>query len=434
MTDARAVALDILQAVLRRRRPLDDTLAANRDLARLEPRDRAFARLLVATALRRLGQVDAAIDARLERPLPAKRAVVHDILRLGVAQIAFLDTPPHAAVDTAVALARSRGQAAFAGLVNAVLRRAADAGMPPPDDPAHQNVPDWLWHSWATAYGEENAAAIARAHLAEATLDITVRDPDAAMHWAAALGAEILPTGSLRREAGGDPAHLPGFAEGAWWVQDAAAALPMRLLGDVSGRRVADLCAAPGGKTAQLAAAGAEVTAVDISGKRLERLRRNFTRLGLVAATVTADAAKWLPPEPFDAVLLDAPCTATGTLRRHPDIAWNKGPEQVVRLAGLQDRLLAAALRMVRPGGTLVYATCSLQPEECEQRIAALADSAAPYEIDPVRPQELPGLEHAITPDGALRTLPCHWAESGGIDGFYAVRLRRLRGRGKRTR
>jgi 16S rRNA (cytosine967-C5)-methyltransferase len=425
MKDARSTALDLLQDVLRRRRPLDAALAANRDLARLEPRDRAFARLLTATALRRLGQIDSAIDARLERKLPAKRAVVRDILRLGVAQLAFLDVAPHAAVDTSVALAGARGQAGMKGLVNALLRRVAETGPPPAGDPDHLNVPDWLWQSWAAAYGEETGGAIARANLAEAPLDITVKDPDTAARWAAALDAEILPTGSLRRRTGGDPAILPGFAEGSWWVQDAAAALPARLLGVVSGLLVADLCAAPGGKTLQLAAAGASVAAVDISEKRLGRLRQNLARVGLDAETVVADAAAWTPPEPFDAVLLDAPCTATGTLRRHPDIAWNKGPDDVGHLTAVQDRLLAAALRMVKPAGTVVYATCSLQPEECGERITALAQAGPPFEIDPIGPQEIPGLGIAVTLDGALRALPSHWAERGGIDGFYAVRLRR---------
>ncbi len=426
MTDARAIALDILQDVLRRGRPLDEALAAHRDLGRLEPRDRAFARLLTATVLRRLGQIDAAIDARLERSLPVKRAVVRDILRLGVAQIAVLGLARHAAVDTAVALAGARRQAGLKGLVNAVLRRIAEAGPLPPDDPAHLNVPDWLWQSWTSAYGADTAAAIARANLAEAPLDITLKDPETAARWAAVLDAESLPTGSLRRRAGGDPAALPGFTEGVWWVQDAAAALPARMLGDVAGQRVADLCAAPGGKTLQLAAAGAHVTAVDISDKRLVRLRGNLERVGLTAETVVADAAKWTPSEPFDAVLLDAPCTATGTLRRHPDIAWNKGPEDVARLTAVQDRLLSAALRMARPGGTVIYATCSLQQEECGDRIAALAATGAAFEIDPVGPQEIPGFGESVTPDGALRTLPCHAAERGGIDGFYAARLRRI--------
>ena len=425
MKDARAIALDLLQDVLRRHRALDEALAANRDLARLAPRDRGFARLLCATVLRRLGQIDAAIDARLDRKLPAKRAVVRDILRLGVAQIACLELAPHAAVDTAVALARARGQAGLTGLVNALLRRIAEAAPLAADDPGHLNVPGWLWQSWAAAYGEDTAIAIARANLAEAPLDISVKDPDAAAHWASALDAEILPTGSLRRRTGGDPAVLPGFAEGAWWVQDAAAALPARLLGAVSGLLVADLCAAPGGKTLQLAAAGANVVAVDISDKRLGLLRRNLARVCLDAETVVADAAAWTPSGPFDAVLLDAPCTATGTLRRHPDIAWNKGLEDVARLTAVQDRLLRAAVQMVKPGGTVVYATCSLQPEECGERIAALAAGGAPFAIDPLGPQEVPGLDDAIAQDGALRTLPCHWAESGGVDGFYAARLRR---------
>ncbi|UCH73452.1 MAG: RsmB/NOP family class I SAM-dependent RNA methyltransferase [Rhodospirillales bacterium] len=424
MTDARAIALDLLEAVLQRRRPLDEALAGHRDLARLDARDRAFARLLVATALRRLGQIDAAIDARLARPLPRKRAAVRDILRLGVVQLAALDTKPHAAVDTAVALARARGQAGLAGLVNAVLRRIAEAGPLPPDDPAHLNVPEWLWDSWAAAYGEETAAAIARAHLLDPPLDLTPKDPDSAARWAETLGADILPTGSLRRRGGGDPAQLPGFAEGAWWVQDAAAALPVRLVGAVAGERVADLCAAPGGKTAQLAAAGALVTAVDISEKRLSRLRDNLARLGLTATTVAADATGWPPPEPFDAVLLDAPCSATGTLRRHPDIAWTKRKDDMRRLGALQDRLLAAALRMVRPGGLVVYATCSLQPEECEQRITALLGTGAAERV-PLAVDEIPGLDTAITAAGDLRTLPCHWAGSGGLDGFYAARLRR---------
>jgi 16S rRNA (cytosine967-C5)-methyltransferase len=242
--------------------------------------------------------------------------------------------------------------------------------------------------------------------------------------WAERLEAEILPTGSLRREAGGDVAALPGFAEGEWWVQDAAAALPVRMLGDVSGLRVADLCAAPGGKTAQLIVAGARVTAVDISGKRLERLAQNLARLGLVAETIVADAVKWRPETPLDAVLLDAPCTATGTLRRHPDIAWNKQPADLARLASLQDRLLAAALAMVKPGGLVVYATCSLQPEECEQRIAGLLESAANVERVAIAADEVPGLEDTVTAPGDLRTLPCHWAERGGLDGFFAARLR----------
>ncbi len=425
MTDARAIALDLLEAVLGRKQPLDEALAASRLLAGLESRDRAFTRLLVATVLRRLGQIDAAIDARLERPLPAKRAAVRNILRLGTAQLGFLGMAPHAAVNTSVELAQARRLGGFKGLVNAVLRRLGEAGALPAGDPKHLNVADWLWQSWRAAYGERGAAAVAAANLREAPLDISLKDPGEAASWAERLEAEILPTGSLRREAGGDVAALPGFAEGEWWVQDAAAALPVRMLGDVSGLRVGDLCAAPGGKTAQLIVAGARVTAVDISGKRLERLAQNLARLGLVAETIVADAVKWRPETPFDAVLLDAPCTATGTLRRHPDIAWNKGPGDMARLAALQDRLLAAAVDMVIPGGPVVFATCSLQRAEGEDRIAALLEAGAPVERDGLSIGEMPELDEAVTGAGDLRTLPCHWADRGGIDGFYSARLRR---------
>ncbi len=426
MKDARTIALDLLQDVLRRGRPLDEALAANTDLPGLEARDRAFARLLTATVLRRLGQIDAAIDERLERPLTAKRAAVRDILRLGVAQIALLGLAPHAAVNTSVELVGRGGQAGMKGLVNAVLRRIAEVGPIPPDDPEHLNVPAWLWRDWEDSYGPETAAAIATANLAEAPLDITLKSRGEAELWAERLEAEILPTGTLRRMAGGDVTALPGFADGAWWVQDAAAALPVRLLGDVSGLRVADLCAAPGGKTAQLAAAGAQVTAVDISSRRLQRLSENLERLGLAAETVAVDVAKWTPDAPFDAVLLDAPCSSTGTLRRHPDIAWNKTPEDVARLTAVQDRLLAAALALVKQGGLLVYATCSLQPREGAERIDALLASGAAAERVPVGPDEVPDLTEAITPAGDLRTLPCHWAARGGMDGFFVARLRRV--------
>jgi 16S rRNA (cytosine967-C5)-methyltransferase len=240
------------------------------------------------------------------------------------------------------------------------------------------------------------------------------------------LDAALLPTGSLRRPAAAGPVEeLPGFAEGAWWVQDAAAALPARFLGPVAGKRVIDLCAAPGGKTAQLAAAGARVAAVDRSAKRLERLTENLARLDLAAETVAADAALWRPTEPAAAVLLDAPCTATGTIRRHPDVPWLKGPQDLAKLVPLQDRLLAAATAMTEPGGTLVYCVCSLQPEEGPERIAALLAAGAPVERVPIAPREVGGLDELLTPLGELRSLPCHLAERGGLAGFYAARLRR---------
>lgn len=426
MHNPRAIALGLLQDVLRRGRALDEALAANANLSALESRDRAFVRLLVATTLRRLGQIDGAIDARLQRPLSPRHAKVRDILRLGAAQVAFLDMAAHAAVDTSVELVGSGGQAGMKGLVNAILRRIAEAGALQKDDPDRLNVPGWLWREWEAAYGPDTAAAVARANLSEAPLDITLKSPTEASLWADRLDAEILPTGTLRRAGGGDVTTLPGFSEGEWWVQDAAAALPARLLGDVSGMRIADLCAAPGGKTAQLAAAGARVTAVDLSEKRLRKLTENLARLRLAAETVVADAAKWKPERPFDAVLLDAPCTATGTLRRHPDIAWSKTPQDLKRLATLQDRLLRAAVTMVKPGGLLIYATCSLQPQEGEERIAALLTAEPGVVRSPLAPGEPSGLPpDAVTQDGDLRTLPCHWADRGGMDGFFGARLRR---------
>ncbi len=358
---ARHVALDLIGAVLRRKRPLDDAIEDNPAMHRLPSRDRAFARLLVATVLRRLGQIDALIADCLNIPLAPRAALVQDILRLGVAQLLFLRTPPHAAVATSVDVAQSRGFVSHKGLVNAVLRRLSVEGAQRVEeqDAARLNTPDWLWQSWSRTYGETTARAIAEAHLKEAPLDLTLRDD--AETWRASLEGVLLPTGTLRRAAGGALATLPGYAEGAWWVQDAAAALPARLFGDLAGREVVDLCAAPGGKTAQLATAGARVTAVDRSSRRLERLISNLQRLELPIAAVGADALTWRPPHPVEAVLLDAPCSTTGAIRRHPDVPHLKFPEDVARLSVVQENLLRAAIEMLRPGGTLIYCTCSLE-------------------------------------------------------------------------
>lgn len=425
----RAVALHVLDAVLRHRRPLDEALARDRGLPGLSSRDRAFARLLAATVLRRLGQLDAVIDARLERPLKAKLAAVRLLLRLGAAQLLFLGTPAHAAVSTTVGLARGPRAEAYRGLINAVLRRLAADGpaMIAAQDEVRLTTPGWLWQSWIDAYGEATARRIASAHLADPPIDLTLKDPAAREAWAQRLNARVLPTGSLRLPRGsGDIVDLPGYAEGAWWVQDAAAALPARLFPHLDGREAIDLCAAPGGKAAQLAAMGARVTAVDQAAGRLERLRGNLDRLGLEARLVEADAGQWHPARPAQAVLLDAPCTATGTLRRHPDIAHLKSPEDVAALALKQARLLAAACAMVAPGGTLIYATCSLQPEEGPAQIDALLADGAPFKRVPVTAAEIGGLAEAITPAGDVRTLPCHLADIGGLDGFYIARLRRV--------
>ena len=420
---ARNVALDLIGAVLRRKRPLDDAIDDNPEMHALAGRDRAFARLLTATVLRRLGQIDALIAQCLSTPLAPRAATVHDILRLGVAQLLFLRTPPHAAVATSVDIAHSRGFLSHKGLVNAVLRRLSIEGpaLIEEQDAARLNTPGWLWQSWSRIYGEATTRAIAASHLKEAPLDLTLRGDVEA--WSAKLQGVMLPTGTLRRAAGGSLVSLPGYAEGAWWVQDAAAALPARLFGELAECYVVDLCAAPGGKTAQLAAAGARVTAIDRSTRRLERLVANFERLALPIAAVAADALTWRPPHPVDAVLLDAPCSTTGAIRRHPDVPHLKLPEDVARLAVVQDNLLHAAIEMLRPGGILVYCTCSLEPEEGVGRIAALLEAGAPVARRAIDPGEIGARAEWITAQGDLRTLPCHFDEYDGIDGFYCARL-----------
>jgi 16S rRNA (cytosine967-C5)-methyltransferase len=420
MTDARAVALEALSQILRRHQALDDALKLD---GIAESRDRAFARLLVATTLRRKGQIDAVLGKCLEKQPPHP---IEDLLRLAVAQLLFLDVKPHAVVDSSVELAKTIGYVPLAKLVNAVLRRISTEGQAwvAAQDPAPLNAPDWLWQSWVSAYGEKGAREIAAAHLVEPPLDLT--PAGSADIWADRLEAAQLFTGSLRRLAGGSVTALPGYEEGGWWVQDAAATLPVRLLDPHPGEHIADLCAAPGGKTAQLAAAGAVVTALDRSARRLSRLQENLTRLNLSAELVTADASAWSPPALFDKVLLDAPCSATGTMRRHPDVAWTKQPADIAKLAAAQDRLLAAAAKMVKPGGLLVFCTCSLQPEEGAARIDQFLRSDARFQCVPIEAGEVGGLSDLLSEQGDLRTLPSHLAEIGGMDGFYAARLRRI--------
>lgn len=421
--NARKVALDVLDHVLGpEHRAFDETFQGHAQLMRLAVRDRAFARLLITTVLRRLGQLDhTALSLLRYRP---KELRVTNMLRLGAAQLLFLSTPPHAAVAETVRLAMA-GFRREVPLLNAVLRKLAADGRRLLDgqDAAKLNTPKWLWDSWEAAYGEARARAIAEAHLGEPPLDLSVmRDAE---RWASELGAEILPTGTLRRRSGGLVEALPGFDQGVWWVQDAAAALPAMMLGPLKGKRVLDIGAAPGGKTAQLASMGAKVTALERSPRRAEFLVRNLGRLTLDAEIVVADALEWQAPAPFDAVLLDAPCTATGTIRRHPDVPWSKSPADVQRLAEVQSRMLAAAISMLKPGGALVYAVCSLQPEEGPQRIEALLAADTRVVRDPISRAELKGLPVELTPQGEIRTLPCQLAESGGLDGFFIARLRR---------
>lgn len=422
---ARRVAVAALDTIDRAQGAVDDAVGRALDAGTLDPRDRAFARNLIATTLRRRGQIDAALLACLDRPLSGQVTAIRNILRLGAAQLLFLETPSHAAVDSAVRLAEAGPNRRYKGLINAVLRRLTrEAELLTKDqDAARLNTARWLWDSWTTAYGAETCRRIADAHLAEPPLDLSVRT--APESWAERLSGSVLPGGSVRLWPRGPVTDLDGYADGGWWVQDAAAALPVRLLGGVAGKRVVDLCAAPGGKTAQLAAMGAQVTAIDRAAARLDRLRRNLSRLRLEAETVCADAATWQPAEAADAVLLDAPCSATGTIRRHPDIGWTKTPEQVRALTAEQDRLLAAALAMVKPGGTVVYCVCSLQPEEGSERIAVLHADGPEATVERIEAAELGGPAEWIDEAGFLRTLPCHLERDGGMDGFFAARLKK---------
>ncbi len=423
---ARLLAADALDRVLRGNTALEDAFAND---AGLEPRDRALAFRIVATCLRRLGTLKAVIGGLLDKGAPKSAPKVETILLVGAAQILFMDVPDHAAVGLSVDLARGdRTTAGFAGLINAVLRRLTREHVErlAAIDTLAVDTPEWMRARWVRAYGAERARAICEIHAFEPALDLTVTGDPA--HWATELNGEVLPTGSVRVLQAGLVRALPGYDDGAWWVQDAAAALPARLLGDIAGKSVADMCAAPGGKTAQLAAAGAKVTAVDRNGQRLVRLKENLARLKLSADVREGDAAA-IQAGPFDAILLDAPCSATGTLRRHPDIAWSKRPADIGTLATVQGRLLDHALDLLKPGGVLVYATCSLEPEEGEDQITRILATRKDVKRDEIRPDDVPGIAPFITPQGDVRTLPCDWVrgepERSGLDGFFAARLRK---------
>lgn len=419
--NARQAAADLVVAVLDLGRALEDALDKTPSFKALEGRDRAFARALATTTLRRLGGIDAVLAQFLERPLPDTATHARAMLRIGAAQLLVLGTPAHAAVGETVEAANGIREArGFAKLINAVLRRVSrDGATVFVAQPAGADLPNWLFTRWRATYGRATAEAIARALQNEAPLDLSVKRD--ATDWAARLGGVLTPTSSVRL-AHGIVDQLPGFSDGAWWVQDAAAALPAHLLGDVVGKHVLDLCAAPGGKTLQLAAAGARVTAVDKSEERLVRLRENLARTRLEAEVVRGDALRLRAKVQFDAILLDAPCTSTGTLRRHPDVAWLRRPSDVRALSELQAELIAAAANMIKPGGTLVYAVCSLEPEEGPGVITEVMKSGA-WTRAPIRRGEIAGADDFITTDGEVRTLPSHWPEIGGLDGFYAARL-----------
>ncbi len=422
----RHAALSAVMAVHKSGTALDTGLASHPDWKRMEARDRGFARAIATAAIRRDGALRAALDTLIEQPLPDKALKARMVLLCGAAERLVLDGAAHAAVDGWVSLmANDASTRAYKNLANAVLRRVAtgDARAAFEACDPLEDLPPWLSLRWVDGYGEDIARAMAFARSGPPPLDLTVKPGVDAAALAESLGGLVLPTGSVRRAEIGAVDALPGFDAGDWWVQDAAAALPARLLNPQAGERIAELCAAPGGKTMPLAAAGAQVVAVEASGKRLKRVAANLQRTGLTAELVTADAVTWRPEALLDAVLLDAPCTATGTLRRRPDSAFAKQDGDVANLAGIQDRLLDAAVDMVRSGGRVVYCTCSLEAGEGEDRISALLARRSDVRLDPVHHDEMPELGEAITPHGAVRTRPDLWADRGGLDGFYMARL-----------
>jgi 16S rRNA (cytosine967-C5)-methyltransferase len=431
---ARRIAADILDGVLHKHRTLDEQLdgaAAHPGLKSLSDRDRALMRRLVATILRRLGTLGHVLSRLLDRGVPTDAPRAQSALLIGAAQILWMDVPDHAAVDLSVRLVQSDRRAAkYAGLVNAVLRRCAREGQPLIDEVKSKNldVAPWLLARWSAHYGAAVAADIANAIGQDPSFDVTVKSD--AEQWATRLHGEMLPTGSVRTLLQGSVTMLPGFTDGQWWVQDAAAALPARLFGDIAGKNIVDLCAAPGGKTAQLVHGGARVTAVDRSPARMARLRDNLIRLSLDAEFVVADGAEWLGQnhgEGFDGILIDAPCTSTGTIRRHPDIGWLRQESDIAPLVATQKRLLQRAVAALKPGGMLVYCTCSLEPEEGEFAIADLLKSETTMQRLPIGADEVAGLSEILSPEGDLRTLPCHLPHPdprlAGLDGFYAARL-----------
>ncbi|KQY23785.1 RsmB/NOP family class I SAM-dependent RNA methyltransferase [Pararhizobium sp.] len=431
---ARQAAAKMLAAVVDRKTSLDGMLDAgngNPVYRELNEADRALVRAILNSALRQLPRIEAMIGSLLQNPLPEGARALDHVLTVAAAQILYLDIPDHSAVDLAVEQAQiDPRNKRFASLVNAVLRRMSREKQDLLENVGEKipAIPAWFHKRLVTYYGADEAARIADALLAPAAIDLTVKsDPQG---WAEKLNGRLLPTGSVRLAGfSGSVPSLEGFEDGEWWVQDAAAALPAKLFGDLAGKRVVDLCAAPGGKTAQLILAGADVTALDQSASRLKRLKGNLARLGLAAATQEINMADFRTGELFDAALLDAPCSSTGTIRRHPDVLWTKGPEDIEKLAVLQEKLLRHALTLVKPGGLVVFSNCSLDTREGEDVTArVLADGDC--ERVAIRPSDWSGLEKAVTPLGEFRTTPAmidpQDGFAGGLDGFYAVVLRKI--------
>ncbi|MGR6432741.1 RsmB/NOP family class I SAM-dependent RNA methyltransferase [Rhizobium sp. PAMB 3174] len=431
--EARAAAAKLLGAVVDRKTSLDGMLDAeggNPAYKALSAADQALVRAILTTALRHLPRIDAALSMLIDNPLPEGARSLYHLLAVGAAQILYLDIPDHSAVDIAVELAtRDPRSRRFAKLANAVLRNMSRRKPDILRETASISViPEWFMERLVADYGKETAQKIAESHNQPAAIDLTVKSDPAG--WAERLGGQVLVTGSVRLgAAAGFIPDLPGFAEGEWWVQDAAASIPARLFGDIRGQRVADLCAAPGGKTAQLVLAGAEVTAIEKSRSRLARLRSNLERLGLRAELVEADAADYQPEALFDAVLLDAPCSSTGTARRHPDVFWTKTEADIEKLAGVQQRLLRHAAGLIRVGGTIVFSNCSLDKAEGEAMIEKILSEINGLERVPIQAQDWPDFAYLISGKGEIRTTPDMQVSAEGnafgLDGFFACILKR---------
>ncbi len=433
---SRLAAGELLTLTLDRGLDLETAMDQARAFRKLEGPDRGFARAIAGAALRALGRIDWALGGMLDRPLDDIEPEVRALLRAGCAQLWMLGVADHAAVSATVeAAGRWHEARRGGGLVNAVLRRAAREAEAFHAAPATAVWPDWMAAKLKSALGAERAEAMAALQLEEPPIDLTLKPGEDAAAWADRLGGRVLPGGSIRLENGAGLLGLPGYAEGAWWVQDVAAALPARLMGDVAGRRVADLCAAPGGKAMQLAAMGAKLTAVDVSAQRIVRLKENAARAGLVMEIVEQDARTWRPAEPLDGVLLDAPCSALGILRRHPEGVWRRDPKDLARFPAVQAKLVEAAAEMLRPGGRLVYSVCTPAPEEGADVIAAALASGRWRRVK-IEAGEVPGFEAALTDDGEVMSAPvargADASASGEIvaepmksDVFYIARLER---------
>ena len=419
--EARLAAGVLLNAALEGRGGMDSAQTF-REIAALPAPDRAFARAVAMAALRRLGEIDQILDRRLNKapPLP-----VRTILRIALAQTLVLETPAFAAVSTAVKLAeRDPKTRPYKNLVNAVLRGVGRDG--PGLTTAESNLPDWIAARWKATWGEQGLIALALVAREEPPTDLSLKPGTDAGALATAVDGEVLPGGTVRTGRRGDVASWPGFEDGNWWVQDAAAAVPARLLAPRAGESIIDLCAAPGGKTLQLAASGAEVVALDRSDSRLKRLRANLERTGLSAEVVAVPAEDWEDDRTFDAVLLDAPCTATGTFRRNPEVLRATKPADVAKLADVQHRLLDAAAERVKPRGRLVYCVCSMEREEGETQIIAFLRRNPAFRTVAAVPAEVGAPDEALTPEGWLRILPSMWTDKGGVDGFFVARLDRV--------